>query len=98
MLKAFVPKVSRGLILQGRIMPYFVYRISEGPSETHKRLELQEAFDAYKEAKALARKLRFELQPRDSTTIKIIFAGDQSEAEERLTEVREKPILKEWEK
>lgn len=79
-------------------MPYFVYRISEGPSETRKTLELQEKFEVYKEAKSMARKMRSELQTGDSTIIKIIFADDQSEAEERLSEIREKPILKEWEK
>ena len=62
------------------------------------RLEMQERFDVYKDAKALARKMRAELPTGDPTIIKIIFANDQLEAEQRLTEVREKPILKEWEK
>ena len=79
-------------------MPYFVYKISAGPTEILKRLELQDSFDVYKEAKTLARNMRPELQSGDPTIIKIIFANDQLEAEQRLTEVREKPILKEWEK
>ena len=79
-------------------MPYFVYGISAGPAGMVNKLELQQKFDAYKEAKTLARKLRSELQTGDPKIIKMIFAADQLEAEERLTEVREKPILKEWEK
>ena len=79
-------------------MPYFVYKISAGPTEIFNRLELQERFEVYKQAKALARTLRSELPSGDETIVKIIFADDQLQAEQRLTEVREKPILKEWEK
>ncbi len=79
-------------------MPYYVYKISAGPTNMLNRLELQERFDSYKEAKALARKMRSELPSGDTTIIKLIFADDQLQAEQRLTEVREKPILKEWEK
>ena len=79
-------------------MPYYIYQVSEAPSKPSKQLQWRHTFDAFKEAKVMVRSLRAEQDPRDSTTLKIIFAETQAEAEQRLSEVREKPILKEWEK
>ena len=79
-------------------MPYFVYRISQDAATSAKHLELQHTIDVYKEAKTLARSMRSQLDSADQTMIKIIFADNQQEAEQRLTELREKPILREWEK
>ena len=78
-------------------MPYFVYKISDSNSNKH-NLVLQKSFDAYREARALARSMRAELDAGNSVIIKIIFADNEQEAEERLTETREAPILREWEK
>ncbi len=79
-------------------MPYFIYRISESSAAQDKKLELRYTFDIFTEAKAEVRSLRAEQDPQDSALLKIIFADTQAEAEQRLTEVREKHILKEWEK
>ncbi len=79
-------------------MPYFVYKIIEGAAPTGKALELQDKFGVYKDARALARAMRAQLEVGDPSIIKIIFAENQDEAEERLTETRDAPILKEWEK
>ena len=79
-------------------MPYFIYRISSTSAERNNQLQLCHTFDAFKEAKHKVRAMRSELDPNDPATLKIIFAQTPTEAEQRLTEVREKPILKEWEK
>lgn len=78
-------------------MPYYVYRISKSSTGAIKDLHLLDQFEAYKEARTYARQLRS--QATDTLAIiKLIFANDQQEAEQRLSEVREQPVLKEWEK
>ena len=79
-------------------MPYFIYKITQVPTPRTRKIELIKSFTAYKDARSLARSRRTQLAPGDPTTIKIIFADNQLEAEERLTESREAPLLKEWEK
>ena len=79
-------------------MPYFVYKVIEASSPQYRKLELQHRFDVFKQAKLKVRSMRAEQDAEDKSAIKIIFADNQEEAEERLTEVREAPILKEWEK
>ena len=79
-------------------MPYYVYNITAGPTELLKNLELQEQFDNYKEARNFARSRRAELGAETETLVKLVFAASPLEAEERLMEHREKPILMEWEK
>jgi hypothetical protein len=79
-------------------MPYYVYKITTGPRQMIKTLELQKEFDTYKDAKALARTLRSDLGSETDVTIKVMFAANQLEAEEQLLEHREAPILREWEK
>ena len=79
-------------------MPYFVYRITPGPTELAKTLELLRDFDQYKEARNFAREQRKALEPGTEVIIKLIFAANPLEAEERLLEHREAPILREWEK
>jgi hypothetical protein len=49
-------------------------------------------------AKNRARELRAATAPDDTRVIKVIFADSVLEAEEKLQEHREAPILKEWEK
>jgi hypothetical protein len=85
------------LLVRDYIMPYFVYKITDSNSNEH-NLDLQKSFDTYREARSLARSMRAELDAGDSVIVKIIFADDEQEAEERLTETREAPILREWEK
>ena len=79
-------------------MPYYVYHIKEGPTALVKNLELQEEFDSYKDARNFARTRRGELSAGTDITVKLVFAASSLEAEERLQEHREKPILMEWEK
>ena len=78
-------------------MPYYVYKIQEGENQARK-LELQQEFDVYKEAKNKVRDLRATHPADDHITFKIIFADSETLAEQKLREVREQPILKEWEK
>ncbi len=78
-------------------MPYYVFKITQ-PTQIIKNLELQDDFDEYKAARALARQLRANAPAGEQTTYKLVFAGTQLEAEESLQEKREQPILMEWEK
>lgn len=79
-------------------MPYYIYHIKEGPTALVKNLDLQEEFDSYKDARNFARARRVELGSDTDITVKLVFAATSLEAEERLQEHREKPILMEWEK
>lgn len=79
-------------------MPYYVYKMNQGVSSVVKNVEYVDEFEAFKDAKNLARSKRMELDKDDSTTYKVIFAANQLAAEEMLTEHREAPILREWEK
>ncbi len=79
-------------------MPYYIYKITPGPTDLLKTLEKLEQYDSYKEARNRAREMRAAAQPTDNHTIKVIFAGSELEAEEQLMEKREAPILREWEK
>lgn len=79
-------------------MPYYIYKITPGETQTAKSLELVREYEKYQDAKQDVRSMRAD-QPADSTDqYKIIFADSQAEAEERLLEFREQPIVKEWEK
>ncbi len=78
-------------------MPYYVFKITQ-PTKIVKNLVLQDYFDDYKSARALARTLRAATTAGEQATYKLVFAGTQLEAEENLQEKREQPILMEWEK
>ncbi|MEB4592956.1 hypothetical protein VSS37_18395 [Candidatus Thiothrix sp. Deng01] len=78
-------------------MPYYVFRITQ-PTRLLKNLELQDTCETYKEAREIARNFRMRQEPGDQAEYKLIHAASQLEAEERLQEHREKPILMEWEK
>jgi hypothetical protein len=79
-------------------MPYYIYKIIAGPTNLLKTLKKMEQYDAFKDAKQRARSLRAEMADDDSYTIKVMFADSELEAEEKLMEKREQPILREWEK
>lgn len=79
-------------------MPYYVYKMNEGVSSMIKNLECLDEFESFKEAKNLARIRRSEQDSEDKAVYKVIFAANQLAAEEMLTEHREEPILREWEK
>lgn len=77
-------------------MPYFVYKITAGTTPLLKDLTLLTRCDAFKDAKEFARSERAEAGP--ATTIKVMFADTELQAEEQLLEAREAPVLREWEK
>ena len=81
-------------------MPYFVYKISPGPTDLIKNLDLMDTFEKYKDAKNYSKEKRIELDisSQSAEEIKMILAENELEAEEKLLEKREKPILQEWEK
>ena len=79
-------------------MPYYIYRIHQGPTAIVKNLELVAQHDEYKQAKQQAKQLRIEQATDDASQIKVMFADNQLDAEEKLMEAREQPILREWEK
>ncbi len=79
-------------------MPYYIYKISPGPTDIIKNLELLTQFKVFKEAKNLAKTVRSELPADSNITIKVIFADNELDAEEKLSEKREASIVKEWEK
>ena len=79
-------------------MPYFIYKITSGSTGVIKELELIEKYDEFKQAKKVIREKRTELELDRRKILKMIFAEDEFEAEHRLRESREAPILREWEK
>ncbi|HSH28534.1 MAG TPA: hypothetical protein VK971_01405 [Thiohalobacter sp.] len=79
-------------------MPYYIYDITQDPTGIARNLEYQAEFDSFQEAKKFARNRRAELGRDTDTMVKVMFAPNQLEAEERLLEKREKPIVMEWEK
>ena len=79
-------------------MPYYIYRITPGDTPTARKLDLVREHDSFRDAKQEVRSLRAGQSPDAKDSYKIIFAGSQGEAEQRLLEVREEPVGKEWEK
>ena len=79
-------------------MPYYLFKIcSRDNIDLVKDLELLEVFDAFRNAKTVAKKLRSE-QVEDGFSYKVMFADNQLSAEEQLLEKREKPVLMEHER
>lgn len=79
-------------------MPYYLFKISSRDSiDLVKDLELLKVFDAFRDAKTEAKKLRSE-QADDGFSYKVMFADNQLSAEEQLLEKREKPVLMEHER
>lgn len=79
-------------------MPYFVYKISPTVAKLIKPMQQLAEFESYKEARNHARDLRAENSFDEGELVKVIFADNTLDAEEKLTEIREAPILTEWEK
>jgi len=77
---------------------YYVYKISPTIAKLVKPMELLESFDNYKEARNFVREQRQNADSDTQDTYKVIFAENPLDAEEKLSEFREKPIVKEWEK
>jgi len=69
-------------------MPYYVYRI--GPAQD---LEQLAVFPNYKDARALIRSRRQEMEPGTEFTVRIMFAKDEIEAEKLLTAPRDERVI-----
>ncbi len=79
-------------------MPYFIFRINQGPTAIVKNLELINNFEVYKDAKVLVKSMRSEQADDDRSELKLIFADNQLLAEEELLKTRDETITREWEK
>jgi hypothetical protein len=79
-------------------MPYFVYKITAGATPLLKDLTLLKRCDEFKDARQFARGERAEHGSDPTTTIKVMFADTELQAEEQLLETRDAPVLREWEK
>ncbi len=79
-------------------MPYYIYTVTVKDQATMKKVALVKEFEKFKDAKSEVRQLRSEKPLDEGQSYKIIFAGDQAEAEKKVTEIREQPIAREWEK
>ncbi len=79
-------------------MPYYVYLIKPSVTNLVKDLEKISEFESFKEAKTFVKDKRSSQGGDEGVTYKIIFAKNVLQAEEQLSEQREAPILREWEK
>jgi hypothetical protein len=79
-------------------MPYFIYKITSGSTGAIKDLECLEKYDEFKQAKKRIRERRLDFDKDNRITLKMIFAEDEFEAEQRLSTTRDAPIMREWEK
>ena len=73
---------------------------TSGSTGAIKNLECINKYDEYKQAKKFIREKRTEFEGDTRTSLKMIFAEDEFEAEQRLSTSasRDAPILREWEK
>jgi hypothetical protein len=79
-------------------MPYYIYKITSGEGPSARQLEFVSEHDTFKTAKQEVRSMRASLQANDDVIYKVMFAENQPEAEQKLLEHREQPVVKEWEK
>ena len=79
-------------------MPYYIYIVTSHATAASKSAALVREYENFKLAKAEVRRLRSEDPLKQDQAYKIIFADDTAQAEQRLTEFREEPIAREWEK
>ena len=68
-------------------MPYYVYEVNERPIRQLAKLA---QFGSFKEASADAKRLRAEVAERN---VKVIFAANELEAEDLLSQVRQAPLV-----
>ena len=65
-------------------MPYFIYKLRPPLAP-----EWAGTFAAYREARTAVRDMRRMLAPDDPTTVRMVFAAGEAQAERLLTERRE---------
>jgi hypothetical protein len=92
------PVIQLSDVLFCNAMPYYIYKITPGPTDLLKTLEKLEQYESFKEARNRARSMRSKMAKDDNYIVKVMFADSELEAEEKLMEKREAPILREWEK
>lgn len=75
-------------------MPYFVYYVTVNPANNTKTLEYIDTKDNYREARALARETRAQMDRNDrNRECRMIFAKTQVEAEKLLSAPREERVI-----
>ena len=79
-------------------MPYYIFIVTRHDTASTSSVILVREYENFKLAKTEVRRMRSEEQLEENQAYKIIFADDTAQAEQRLTEFREEPIAKEWEK
>lgn len=67
-------------------MPYFIYRVFR-----FRRLEKVDAAASFREASVRAKALRAAADAPPDAVVKVVFAADENEAENLLSEVRARP-------
>ncbi|HSG11515.1 MAG: hypothetical protein OEY45_06115 [Gammaproteobacteria bacterium] len=78
-------------------MPYFIFVVTSNESN-RKSATLVTAYENFREAKNEVKRLRKEQPLEQNQIYKINFSPTEAQAEKELTEYREEPIAKEWEK
>lgn len=79
-------------------MPYYIYIVTSNETGNNKSAAYVSEFENFKDAKTEVRRLRIEAPLEGPRSYKVMFAEDRAEAEQRITEFREQPIAREWEK
>ena len=78
-------------------MPYFIFVVTSNETG-RKSATLVSQFEKFRDARNEVKRLRSEKPLDDGQIYKINFSATETEAEQALTETREEPIAKEWEK
>jgi len=74
-------------------MPYFVYHITINPENNVKKLRHLNTFDAYKDARALAREERGQLKGAVNEECRMIYAKSEVEAKTMLSKPRDTRVI-----
>lgn len=75
-------------------MPYFVYFVTTNPATNTKSLEPIDTRDNYREARALARETRANMEKGNpNRECRMIFAKNDVEAEKLLSAPREERVI-----
>ena len=79
-------------------MPYYIFVVTSSETSNKKSAAFISEYETFKDAKNEVKRLRIE-KPLDANQIyKINFSGSEAEATKALTDYREEPVAREWEK
>ncbi len=79
-------------------MPYYIFVVTTNETSHRKSAAFISEFENFKDAKNEVKRLRSG-KPLDANQIyKINFSESEAEATKALTDYREEPVAKEWEK